>query len=213
VHVAITYDGSSRAAGLKIYLDGQLADQEMIRDNLYKNITGSGGDNITIGQRFRDRGFTNGLVDEFRVYNRELTPLELQQVHNGTALQEALVRPLDALDETSRGHLRSYYLATADTDYQKQLAQLQQVRQQRSKTVDGITEIMVMRERHRARSTHRLQRGAYDDPQERVESGTPAALPSFPRDQPRNRLGLARWLVAPNHPLTARTTVNRYWQM
>jgi mono/diheme cytochrome c family protein len=213
VHVAITYDGSSRADGLKIYLDGQLAAQEMVRDNLYKNITGSGGDNITIGQRFRDRGFTNGLVDEFRVYNRELTPLELQQVHNGSALQEALVRPLDELDDALRGQLRRYYLATADTDYQKQLAQLQQVRQQRSKTVDGITEIMVMRERHRARSTHRLQRGAYDNPQERVDSGTPAALPSFPRDQPRNRLGLARWLVAPNHPLTARTTVNRYWQM
>ena len=213
VHVAITYDGSSRADGLKIYLDGQPADQEMVRDNLYKNITGSGGDNITIGQRFRDRGFTNGLVDEFRVYNRELTPLELQQVHDGTTLQEALASPLDTIDASLRSKLRSYYLATADADYQKQLAQLQQVRQQRSKTVDGITEIMVMRERHRARSTYRLQRGAYDDPQERVDSGTPAALPSFPRDQPRNRLGLARWLVAPNHPLTARTTVNRYWQM
>ncbi len=73
MHVAVTYDGSSRAAGLRIFVDGRPAECEVVRDNLYKNITGGGGDNITIGERFRDRGFTGGLVDEFRVFERELT--------------------------------------------------------------------------------------------------------------------------------------------
>ncbi|MFP6671691.1 MAG: DUF1553 domain-containing protein, partial [Pirellulaceae bacterium] len=213
VHVGITYDGSSRAAGLKIYLDGKLAPQEMVRDNLYKNITGSGGDNITIGERFRDRGFSQGLVDEFHVFNRQLTPLEVAQLHDGTSLATALSTPLDQLDDKLRDHLRQYYLPTSDAEYQKQLAAVQQVRQQRSKTVDGITEIMVMRERLSPRSTYRLKRGAYDAPQDLVTAETPRSLPPFPANQPRNRLGLAHWLTAPNHPLTARTTVNRYWQM
>ena len=63
-HLSMVYDGSSEANGLKIYLNGAPAETEIIKDNLYKNITGSGGDNITIGQRFRDKGFKQGLVDE-----------------------------------------------------------------------------------------------------------------------------------------------------
>ncbi|MFP6576895.1 MAG: DUF1553 domain-containing protein, partial [Pirellulaceae bacterium] len=178
-----------------------------------KNITGSGGDNITIGERFRDRGFSQGLVDEFHVFNRQLSPLEIAQLHDGTSLATALSTPLDQLDDKLRDHLRQYYLPTSDAEYQKQLTAVQQARQQRSKTVDGITEIMVMRERLSPRSTYRLKRGAYDAPQDLVTAETPRSLPPFPANQPRNRLGLAHWLTAPNHPLTARTTVNRYWQM
>ncbi len=69
---------------------------------------------------------------------------------------------------------------------------------------------MVMREM--PRPTYLLKRGAYDAPGERVEPGTPAALSPFDVSWPRNRLGLARWLTDPNHPLTARVAVNRWWQ-
>ena len=64
-HVVMTYDGSSRASGLQLYLNGLQQPCEVVRDHLYKNITGGRGDHITIGERFRDRGFTNGIVDEF----------------------------------------------------------------------------------------------------------------------------------------------------
>ena len=57
-----------------------------------------------------------------------------------------------------------------------------------------------------------LQRGEYDKRGEQVGPETPAILPPFPADAPRNRLGLARWLLLPQHPLTARVTVNRFWQ-
>ena len=90
VHVAIVYDGSSRAAGLTLYVDGRRADCEIVRDKLTKNITGGGNDQITVGQRFRDRGFKNGLVDEIQVFDRALTPLEVSQVYDGVSLARAL---------------------------------------------------------------------------------------------------------------------------
>ena len=63
------------------------------------------------------------------------------------------------------------------------------------------------------RETHLLKRGAYDAPGEVVPRDTPASLPPFPADQPRNRLGLARWLTDRHNPLAARVVVNRIWRM
>jgi hypothetical protein len=57
-----------------------------------------------------------------------------------------------------------------------------------------------------------LYRGEYDQRRDQVSPGTPEVLPEFPEDYPRNRLGLARWLLLDDHPLTARVTVNRFWQ-
>jgi hypothetical protein len=62
------------------------------------------------------------------------------------------------------------------------------------------------------RETHVLLRGQYDRPGERVEFGTPAALPPLPEDASKDRLGLARWLVSRENPLTARVMVNRFWR-
>ena len=72
---------------------------------------------------------------------------------------------------------------------------------------------MVMKELPVPRATHVLRRGAYDAPGDLVEAGTPASVLPFPSDWPKNRLGLARWLIDDRNPLTARVTVNRYWQM
>ena len=71
---------------------------------------------------------------------------------------------------------------------------------------------LVMSELDQPRPTHVLVRGAYNKKGDLVTAATPAHLPAFPASLPTNRLGLARWLVAPNHPLTARVTVNRLWQ-
>ena len=211
-HVVMTYDGSSRADGLKLIINGQPADCEVIYDNLYKNITGGGGDNITIGQRFRDRGFKNGLVDEFLVYNRQLTAIEAAQLHDQKALDDAFKRA-DALTERQRASLYAYYLSTVDPEYQQQLRTLQSLREERSKLVDNIREIMVMRESANRRQSYLLARGAYDARADAVSPGTPSALPAFPPQLPQNRLGLAQWCVDREHPLTARVAVNRYWQM
>ncbi len=90
---------------------------------------------------------------------------------------------------------------------------LKKLREERAKLEDGLTEIMVMRELEKRRPTYVLTRGAYNARGERVEARTPEVFPPFPEDAPRNRLGLARWLTRPDHPLTARVAVNRFWQM
>jgi hypothetical protein len=93
------------------------------------------------------------------------------------------------------------------------LDELRRRREEQCTLMDGIPEIMVMRELPETRPTYLLRRGAYDAPGQQVDAGTPAALPVFPADQPPNRLGLARWLLDSRHPLTARVAVNHYWQI
>ncbi len=77
-HVTVTYDGSSRAAGLTLYVDGEPVECEVVRDGLTKNMHDGGVKDLTIGQRFRDVGFKDGLVDEFKVFDRDLTKVEVQ---------------------------------------------------------------------------------------------------------------------------------------
>ncbi|MBC8355145.1 MAG: DUF1553 domain-containing protein [Planctomycetes bacterium] len=212
-HVAMTYDGSSRGAGLQLYIDGEPAKTKTVRDNLYKAITGGGGDNITIGERFRDRGFKGGLVDEFQVFDRMLSSLEVAQLHDGHSLVDAIAASSRATDDGSIEKLYSYYLATKDEEYQSQLIALQKAREAKSALEESLQEIMVMRESPTKRQTYFLKRGAYDSPGDPVSADTPAAFPPMPNGAAKNRLGLAQWLTDPSHPLTARVAVNRFWQI
>ena len=213
VHVGFTYDGSSRAAGLRLFIDGQPTETYVVQDQLAKNITGGGGDNITIGQRFRDRGFSGGRVDEFRVFSRRLAAIEIGHLFDGNSLRDLLRTPADKLKRGERELLQEYYLATFDEVYLKQLQTVKELRQAGSSLVDPVQEVMVMRERRQRRPTFVLKRGAYDAPMDEVRPGTPAIFPAPPDDAPRNRLGLTQWLTQPSHPLTARVAVNRFWQM
>jgi hypothetical protein len=85
------------------------------------------------------------------------------------------------------------------------------------KALDGlnksVTQVMVMEERSQPRDTFILQRGVYTKPGEKVTPGVPASLTPLPAGADANRLGLARWLVDPANPLTARVAVNRAWQI
>ena len=65
VHVSVISNGSSRADGLQIFINGKESAVEIVRDQLTKNITGGGGDTIALGERFRDRGFRGGAIDDF----------------------------------------------------------------------------------------------------------------------------------------------------
>ena len=213
-HVAVTYDGSSRAEGVRIYVDGEAATLDVIRDGLVKDITYEGGEpDLAIGFRFRDSGFKGGRVDEFRVFDRELTPLEVADLAGRDDFRRAWAETPSRLTTARRDGLLDYYLATASPEARQRSAGLHALRQEQARLINPIPEAMVMRELARPKPAFILKRGAYDAPGEPVSPGTPGVLPPFPPDLPRNRLGLARWLFLPDHPLTARVEVNRLWQM
>ncbi len=96
---------------------------------------------------------------------------------------------------------------------QKALEQQQtELQKKRDELEKQVLHVMVMHDAKQVRETFVLNRGQYDQPQEKVNPDIPAALPPLPQDAPHNRLGLARWLVDPANPLTARVIVNRDWQ-
>ena len=100
----------------------------------------------------------------------------------------------------------------APEDAKVAFAKLRDLERQRVKAKAVVPATMVMREMTSPRKTHVLFRGEYDKPGEEVHAGTPQTLPPIPEGLASNRLGLAKWLVMPNQPLTARVTVNRFWQ-
>jgi hypothetical protein len=211
VHVAVSHDGSGRAAGLQVFVNGSAVRTEVIRDHLTKNITGGGGDTLALGERFRDRGFRGGLVDDLRIFARALTPLEVRELHAPGAFARACA---DAARHPAAASpdLFAAYLSRHDDAWRAQLATLTAARATRTRLAEDAREIMVMRELPQPKTAYILKRGDYDQRGEAVQPGTPAALPPFPADAPRNRLGLAQWLTDPRHPLLARVTVNRFWQ-
>jgi hypothetical protein len=210
-HVVVTYDGSGRAAGQRIYLNGEQATVDVVRDNLTKDIIYGDEPSLSIGYRFRDNGFRDGAVDELAVFNRSLTALEAAHLAGRADLTEALTEshPTDAIREK----LRQYYLSTRSDAWRKQEGELRASRDALRKLIAPIPELMVMEELPTPKPAHLLVRGNYDQPASEVHAATPAVLPSFPSQSPRNRLGLADWLLDAEHPLMSRVTVNRYWQM
>jgi hypothetical protein len=212
VHVTVTSDGSSQAGGLTMHLNGRRAATEVIRDSLTREITGGGGDNIALGERFRDRGFRDGVIDEIRVFDVALTDLECLAVFDPSAAATSLSPSNGALPDAVLEPLFDWYLLRQDGEYQQAFQQLQRARMAEAEFFQGLKEIMVMREMAQPKPAFVLFRGEYNQPREAVQAGVPAALSPFPAGAPNNRLGLAQWLTSPTHPLLARVTVNRIWQ-
>ena len=210
-HVAVTNDGSGRAEGLRIFVNGTLAATETIRDHLTRDITGGGGDNISLGERFRDRGFKGGAIDDLRIFSRMLTPLEALATFKPESANAVLAKQSSALTDADREALLDYFLATADEDWKKQLDALAAARGEAVKFSSSQREIMVMRELPQPKKAYVLFRGQYDQRRDEAPAIVPAWLAPFPANAPKNRLGLAQWLTDPQHPLTARVTVNRVW--
>jgi len=206
-HVTITYDGSSRATGVALYIDGARADVEIISDNLTRSTLPNGGGTLgdeylglQFGKRFRMTALVGGAIDEIRVFKTALTPLEVAQLQSG-----AVGRPTeDAVMEL---------WVASDPRVTTAAAQLAVAREAENQIISRTPEVMVMGDARVPRPSYVLLRGQYTDHGEQV---TPRGLSQiFPWDEalPPNRLGLARWLFDPAHPLTARVFMNRLWQL
>lgn len=211
--IAMSYDGSSRAAGIKLFVDGKPASVEIVRDNLQKTIIGNGTSHLILGARFRDVGLKNGQLADFRVFDRELSVLEVAHLSGGSGLKTLLDKPTAQLNDTEKESLREFFFRTQYETHRSNLKSLADARMKHNSAVDKVAEIMVMRELPKPRPAFVLDRGSYDSPTDPVSANTPEVFPPMPAGQPRNRLGLAKWLCADEHPLTARVAVNHYWQL
>ncbi len=115
--------------------------------------------------------------------------------------------------EEQRKAIRNHHRNDVSTEYRALKNAVASARKTRDDLAKRIPSSMIMVEQEKPRETFMLVRGEYDKKSDRVLPGTPTALPPLREDQPPNRLGLARWLVSPEQPLTARVTINRYWQL
>ena len=149
---------------------------------------------------------SSDLIDDFRVFDRAVSRLEFRELFQPGSLGEIVAARKD------RDLIGEYVAAACDETTAASRAALETARRARDERAEKPLEVMVMRELPQPKTAYVLTRGDYDKRAAAVEPGTPAVLPPFPADQPKNRLGLARWLTDPEHPLLARVTVNRVWQ-
>ena len=222
-HVVITHDGSGERAGLNVFRDGDVV--EASGSEFFTKVLGSIRNErpLLLGRSAtrrldgpddpETRYFEGGGIADLRIFDRALTVQEARVVSLWPALERARGRLLHALDDAEREALRVYFLSVEDAAYRRLLARSQAIEREwrEMRRRGGVTHVMHERPDSEPEA-HVLDRGMYDQPRERVAAGVPAALPPLAASLPRNRLGLARWLVDDANPLTSRVTVNRFWQ-
>ncbi|WP_109829351.1 DUF1553 domain-containing protein [Reichenbachiella versicolor] len=221
-HIAMTYDGSSKASGAKLYLNGKEIEMTVENDNLYKEfkfnqMTDQIHKNpvepgLKFGGRWRGLGLKNGLVDEIKVFDRELSALDVMSLGNNESFKSLLAAAPTSLSTTQKELLEEHYWNNFSAAYDQAKKSWEKAEAEKVALVDEVQEIMVMKEMEEPRESFILERGAYDAHGEQVFPGVPDLILPFDESYPKNRLGLAQWLVSRDHPLMARVTVNRYWQ-
>ncbi|MFO0817790.1 MAG: DUF1553 domain-containing protein [Pirellulales bacterium] len=209
-HVMVTYDGSSKAAGVKIYVDGVAQEKRNVSsDKLRSSIV------TTVPLKLAQRDTTSRLVDlrvqDARIYAQALSGVEVARLAKGTRAIALVARPADKRAEAETNELFDWWLLTLDGEYRKLADQVAALEAEEAAIKARGTIAHVMQERGDEAMAYVLFRGEYDQRRDPVKPNTPAILPAFPAEAPRNRLGFAQWLLRPDHPLTARVTVNRYW--
>jgi hypothetical protein len=210
-HVGFSYDGLGKAEGIKIFVNGQPVKMTIDHDYLYKTIITKHlynpkvvENNLKVGKSYRsftgDNGIFKGMIDELYIYKRVIGSGEVMRLYNPEA---ALTKEMEKEQQL-----------LLNPAYQTLQQQARELIGSKLKVVNNVPEIMVMEEMKQPRVTHVLDRGQYDAPKEVVTPNTPSSLLKFDEKKfSKDRLGLSKWLFDPANPLTARVTVNRYWQM
>jgi len=218
-HVAFSYDGSGRASGVKLFVDGVAVDHEIAYDRLQRSIypiafnkskTKRG---LRLGKSYRaftgEYGIYSGRLDSFYLFARVLSEVEIGALVGQKSLDEQLNLARKADNPAITKKLAETWLFRHPHPLQNELSTL---RQAHFSALDTVGEVMIMQELKQARTTYILNRGNYDEPMEEVAPRTPASMLTFDPSFPANRLGLAKWMLHPDNPLTSRVIVNRLWQ-
>jgi hypothetical protein len=214
-HVIAVFDGTLKGAeAVQIYVDGTAADLEVNNNTLGPNIDTKAP--LRLGGRSdKDAAadtITGGKVylQDLAFFDQALNPGEVAHLAAKGLLADFLAAETNSVQRTNR--LFNVYMAGFDAptqNFQSKLRALKTEEQQIK--ARGATTLVFEEKKNSEPTAFVLTRGNYGSKGDKVSAATPAALPPMPSDQPHNRLGLARWLVSRDNPLTARVTVNRLW--
>ena len=211
VHVFFTYDGSGKAAGVKIYVNGAPVAASVVSDTL-------GGSTIRtqapmqLGWRYPDATPAKDTrYQDIRLYARVLTAAEVKRLPFEDHAAEVTGKPVSQWNEDQWHAVSDFYFNSVDQSSKALQSQLDQLDAQLDKLSEGGDLTLVSWEKPSIAYADILVRGIYSARKERVEANTPHFLPPLPAGMPHNRLALADWTVSPENPLTARVTVNRMW--
>jgi len=223
-HIAVTHDGSGRAAGMSIFINGKLVESHVERDQLTRDIRhrqewgdlNAGQVKMAVGARFRDIGFRDGVVDDLQCFQRRLSDLEVTAIVQAalakTAEETGLPRKPVANPNPRAMVMQLQHQWFNDDGYKQLMAKLSEARRDENAIMTGVREIMTMQTAKIPRKSYILQRGDYTLPSDEVQATTPEFLPML--DSPSSdRLGLADWLTSEENPLLARVICNRFWHL
>jgi hypothetical protein len=212
-HIFFTYDGTGKAAGTKVYLNGKLLSHNVEADGLSGTIQTP--NDFRIGRR-SGSAQANGIeIDDVRLYDRVLSNSEVAALAGNDPIAPLLAITPEKRTDKQKQTLLNHYLNSVDKPYQKLLAEKRTAEKEVSAANKNKVTTMIMGDQGKMRQTYILQRGSYEHPKKDrvIKPGVPDFLPPLPKDAPKNRLGLAQWIMRPDHPLTARVAVNRYWSL
>jgi hypothetical protein len=171
----------------------------------------AGGTKLKVRLKF-DSEYKQHAIGRFRLALSTSPGLvELGEVP--TNIQAVLFQPTDKRGEKQKAQVRKFYRGKFVPQILELDKQLAARRDELQKLDEAIPQTMVMEEMEKPRDTFLLVRGNFQNKGDKVTPDVPKSLPPLPADAPKNRLALGRWLVSPEHPLTSRVTVNRFWQM
>ncbi len=209
-HICVAYDGSKKAAGVKVYYNGKPQPVNIAADKLQGTIRTAVP--FKIGQRHTDQKLQFMTVADLRLFARGLSAQEAAQLAASGDIEQFVAKSADERTAEEKTKALDWWLSAVDAPSRAIDAKIRGLQDEETKIKSRGTVAHVMNERKEEAMAYILFRGEYDKRRDPVNAATPAALPAFPDELPRNRLGLAQWLLRPEHPLTARVTVNRFWQ-
>lgn len=212
-HAVFVYDGSRRQYGLSMYINGEPV-HSVGRGDQARVLSGSIATQAPLlFGREGEKSFEGGAISDFRFFDRALDDEDARLLYIDTRVRASQHKQQKDLTGDERTALSEYYVLTADSAEKDLVKKLRADDQEFAAIRSRSATSLVMQERTDTLPVaHVLYRGQYDQMRDEVHPITPAILPPMKPDMPRNRLGLAMWMVDPSNPLTARVTVNRFWQ-
>ena len=211
-HVLVTFDGSRALSGLRIYIDGVNQKLTTLTNSLRPNATMQTNTPLKLGQRSGGSVF-DGLLTNFQIFEKSLSEVEAKTLAKEGSLKSLLAEATEKRTPENVKKLFELYLDFVDQPYQKLQSDLRKMSAKAKSIRDNAPVTHVQKEKPNSPAmANILMRGAYDKIGEKVDAGTPSALHSLPKDATPNRMGLAKWVIDSDNPLTSRVTVNRFWQ-